>query len=504
MRKSTLILGLVSITLLGINSCSKEIIKEENQFFIQEQEILSKTALESYILNEVETSGKIFEWSMNKPIILWSGIRSTNFKATIGFKTTEGFKLTNISKSTKKEVLKTILSQKSEGKDALVLKFDDSTEEVNYIDVKIKDITTLKKIIALPNVRFIEPAGFTMETVFPYTYARAQRTGYGCTNKGATIASEDSRTIKPGCELPWNFDKHKIYNAWSKSTGKGIGIGYIDTGVSNNQKLLKPWKWGGFNDGWSNGRTISRIGAFKPSGSTGFDGYKDQCGHGTSMIALGAAPRNNDGLPVGVAYNCNVISYRATEDVILNTAAEEEGVARAIRWAGSSNRLNLKIISVSVGYLYSISKIKDAIKRADKNGKLVVASAGTSPLNYFTGVTFPGNMSETIAATGVKESGYVRSLGSHVGSKVDVTIAVERANGNTTPTLGYDKGKADYVSGSSTAASITSGIAALIWAKYPNWDNKQVKQRLLSSGEFYPNKNSKFGYGNINALKAVQ
>jgi subtilisin family serine protease len=50
----------------------------------------------------------------------------------------------------------------------------------------------------------------------------------------------------------------------------------------------------------------------------------------------------------------------------------------------------------------------------------------------------------------------------------------------------------------------TAGIAALVWAKYPTWTRAQVLDRLKQSAAFYPNKNSDFGYGNINALKAVR
>ena len=70
--------------------------------------------------------------------------------------------------------------------------------------------------------------------------------------------------------------------------------------------------------------------------------------------------------------------------------------------------------------------------------------------------------------------------------------------------VSYYDNQTDYVGGSSVATATTAGIAALVWSKYPSWTRAQVLTKLRQSGNFYPNKNSEFGYGNINALAAVQ
>ena len=43
------------------------------------------------------------------------------------------------------------------------------------------------------------------------------------------------------------------------------------------------------------------------------------------MASTIAAPRNDNGMPVGVAYNSNLVAYRATEDVLLNDYHERKG-----------------------------------------------------------------------------------------------------------------------------------------------------------------------------------
>ena len=72
------------------------------------------------------------------------------------------------------------------------------------------------------------------------------------------------------------------------------------------------------------------------------------------------------------------------------------------------------------------------------------------------------------------------------------------------PVLGFYNGDRSYTGGSSVATATTAGIAALVWSKHPTWSRAQVLTKLKQSSEFYPNKNSSFGYGNIDALQAVQ
>lgn len=88
--------------------------------------------------------------------------------------------------------------------------------------------------------------------------------------------------------------------------------------------------------------------------SSNYDGPDDKCGHGTAMGSTMASPRNDNGMPVGVAYNANLVAYRATEDVLLNDYHERKGVSMALTQLG--NRNDVKIISMSIGYVWSNRK----------------------------------------------------------------------------------------------------------------------------------------------------
>ena len=222
------------------------------------------------------------------------------------------------------------------------------------------------------------------------------------------------------------------------------------------------------------------------------------------MAGVVASPRNTVGNAVGVAYNANLISVRGTSDVIFNSANERDGVAEALVLLGK--RSDVKIINMSIGDLFSNSKVADAIRYANNRGKLIFAAAGTSTtFTNWVGVIFPATMSETVAVTGVKEgSGYQRCDTCHSGSQVEFTVVMERAGTNTKPlTTALYSNVPSTVGGSSVATATASGIAALVWAKNPSWSKDQVLAKMRTTSDLYPSKNGEYGYGNLDAAAAV-
>lgn len=349
----------------------------------------------------------------------------------------------------------------------------------------------------MKNIRYVEPADyhyFENEAKYNTTSKSSGSGSSGCGFSTATLSAVDYTSTTPTAKIPWAFTKHNIPDAWNYSTGAGVTIGLIDTGVSPDQSLLGS----SFNNGASSGRTITKFGVYNADGSA------DQCGHGTKMASVMAAPRNNAGLPVGVAYNANLIAYRAAENVVLETSSEQNGVKTAFTDLG--NNTNVKIISMSMGHIFSVGKIEDGVKYAYARGKLIFCAGGTSTsFTNFVGVIFPASMPETQAITGVKEGTSNQKCNvCHSGSQIDFTFQMERASGNTVPVLSYYNGQADYVGGSSVATAATAGIAALVWAKNPSWTRDQVLNKMRQSATYYPTVNSSYGYGNINVLKAVQ
>ncbi len=110
----------------------------------------------------------------------------------------------------------------------------------------------------------------------------------------------------------------------------------------------------------------------------------------------------------------------------------------------------------------------------------------------FSGTLGTGN-SSTIPAVSVSlEDGSV--LKYVVGSSASVSTAVQQ------PASGYD-----YFDGTSMATPHVSGVAALIWSKYPGATNAQVRQALTSSAEDLGavGRDTSYGYGLVRAGAAL-
>ena len=457
-------------------------------------------------IDDAITSKGNFNWKEASSQMLWSAAFHGNNIITIGFgnsKSDFDRSKSNNNQQIQENLLNIIMNYENQSLSKILVSADADLNIINVIITKQETIIALKRS---KYIRYIEPADYqyVSKKNAQFRSAASSSSSSGCGFESQVLSAADYTTVSPNAQVPWTFYQHNIPNAWVFSTGRGITIGIVDTGLSPNQTLLGT----SFNSGDSSGRTVQKFGVYVDSfwpWSTTVDGPNDQCGHGTSMASVATAPRNNNGLPVGVAYNANLVTYRAASNVVVNSYHEQEGVKKA--FTALANNTNVKIISMSMGYVFSVGKIEDAIRLAYSKGKLIFCAAGTSTsFTTFVGVIFPAWMPETVAVTGVKEgTSIVKCDDCHTGSKVDFTIVMQRAvSGNNVPVDSYYNGQSDYVGGSSVATATTAGIAALVWAKNPTWTRDQVLTKMKQSGNFYPIKSTEFGYGNINAFLAVQ
>ena len=493
------------VMLLIFASCSKEDTAQEKAIVIDPAQIepLTSQQINAKIDETIATTGT-FNWSEASNHLLWSAVFQGNNIVSIGFGTSKNdfdrSKSANNSKI-QKELLDIIMKYEATSLDKILISSDPI---LNLIDVVITKQETIIALRSNKYIRYMEPGDYKYFEVRTNEEKASSSSSSGCGYDSVTLSTADYTTITPNAKAPWTFYQHNIPNAWNLSTGSGITIGIVDTGVSSNQTLLGS----SFNNGASSGRTIQKYGVYVDSiwpWSTTTDGSNDLCGHGTSMASVAAAPRNDKGLPVGVAYNANLVTYRAAYNVVLDGYHEQNGVKKAFTALG--NNVNVKIISMSMGHIFSVGKIEDGIKYAYSKGKLIFCAAGTSTsFTNFVGVIFPAWMPETVAVTGVKEGiTYQKCDDCHTGSKVDFTVVMQRAaTGNTVPVDSYYDNQSDYVGGSSVATATTAGIAALVWSKNPTWTRDQVLTKMRQSASFYPTKNAEFGYGNVNAFLAVQ
>ncbi len=513
--KSKLLCLLCSVTLSTFISCDKNLKdKTDAPADAGTETLMSAKEINTSIENEVVQNGS-FEWKNASLKIVWSALQQqSDHIMCIGYKSLSeddiDNKMASINinsaswKETKQQVLNLILQ--SERKLNPSLKPEDlevwKENTLPVIDVEIKNIETVKLLRASNLIRYVEPMGYDPLAYEDNKVAQPNQVGFdgsGCggyDGNNTLVAGRDYTIISPNTKISWNYTYHNISQAWTKSTGAGIKVMVIDTGVDPDQDNFGS----GFNQGLSSGRTIQKI-VTLPNQTSADDG----CGHGTTMSGAVAAPRGTDGNSCGIAYNCNYIICRAAQDVYIDQSAEVKGVSDAYKYAGDDN--SVKIVSMSLGRITSNGQIKDAINYAYGKGKLMFCAGGTSFSwsSAFVGVIFPASLPNVEAVTGVKDKSALTACEDcHKGKQIDFVIVMEQsATGNHQISTAVSGDVPTTVGGSSVSTADAAGIAALVWSRFPTFTREQVVNKLTITASLYPNKSKNFGWGKLNADAAT-
>jgi len=272
--------------------------------------------------------------------------------------------------------------------------------------------------------------------------------------------------------------------AWSYSSGAGVSIGLIDTGLSSGQGQFTST----FASGASTGRSISFLRI-----SSQASAY-DECGHGTRMAGIIAAPWDGQNV-AGIAYRSNLISVRHASGVATVNSSDARASVRL------ANQQGAKVIVMaweSLNYLWQVS---DEIEYWHYSRPvLFFGAAGTSGCwdgILDSNVVFPADMPEVVAVTGVTYPGGGVPCGIHHSSEVELTSYLD------VPSTGRYTADIVGMGGSSNATAVVGSVAALVWSRNPTMTRDQVRARLHQTSQYYPNRHSDEGYGLINAYRAV-
>lgn len=495
----------VSLLLWG---CSKDLLTTNEQ--INPNEPLSKKEINDFVRQKLESEDR-FNWEMADLHMLWSAAMLSDSVFSIGYKPlNEGdlskkMHLINVNEekwvAVKSKIINLIIEETNKafpGKNytARDLMPIGEVEYLPVINIQVFDEKLVQRLREMPEVRYLEPIGYDSREI--------HERDAGCDNSpDYNIPAADYTTTSPSAKIPWNFFNMNIPAAWNTSTGDGVRVAVIDTGVSPNQSKLGSK----FNEGQSQGRSIIKMGTYVSSWWpwANPDGPNDQCGHGTAMAGLVGAPRGYGGSSTGVAYNADLLTIRACADVVILGSREIDGVSDAIVIAGNTS--DVRVLSMSIGSVFWSGQIADAIYYTYGKGKMIISAAGTSTsfTNWY-GVIFPAYMAETVAVTGVKEGLPLERCNTcHSGSEVDFVAVMQRRNDNsrTSLTLAMSGNQPSRISGSSAATATTAGMAALIWATNPGMSRNTVLNKMKNAASIYPGRDGQYGWGVIDAAAAV-
>lgn len=322
--------------------------------------------------------------------------------------------------------------------------------------------------------------------------------------------------------------------AWSLTTGSaGVIVAVLDTGVRWNHPDLDGKLVGGYdfisdsviaNDGDGRDSNPADPGDWISSTENSSDATLKGCGvsdsswHGTQMAGLIGASTNNASGMAGLGRHVRVLPVR----VLGKCGGYDSDIIAGMRWAAGltvpgvpANPNPARVISMSLGYPESDNddvpdcNAADAysIAAAEINaaGAVVVASAG----NDSRKVNKPANCPGFIAVAGLRHAGTKNgfsSLGPEVsiaapagncvnlGGECLYPILSTSNTGTTTPSCHtHTTGGSDAAVGTSFAAPLVSGTAALMLAANPALTPAQVLSLLKSSARGFPSSGAGVG-----------
>jgi len=209
--------------------------------------------------------------------------------------------------------------------------------------------------------------------------------------------------------------------------------------------------------------------------------------HGTHVAGIIAAERGNDIGIDGVAANVRIMSVRCVPD----GDERDKDVANAIRYAVDNGA---SIINMSFGKGYSPYKkvVDDAVKYAKKNDVLLIHAAGNDGAENDNTNNYPNDKYEKrgffgLGAKKAKNWMEVGALNYETGESLPAPFSnysVENvdvfAPGNAIySTVVGDK--YDSYPGTSMAAPMVAGIAAVLRSYFPDMKAEEVKEILMTS-----------------------
>ena len=269
-------------------------------------------------------------------------------------------------------------------------------------------------------------------------------------------------------------DESFIFPTWVTSTGDGVKVAILDTGIDGTHPDLEGKVAGGDD-------------------FTGIGSYSDDNGHGTHVSGTVAAIFSNDTGVYGVAPSASLYAVKVLDST---GSGYLDWIIAGIQWAIDND---IDIINMSLGTTSDMQSLEDACNVAYEADILIVAAAGNSgnkPGNRDT-VEYPGGYASVIAVA-ASDSNDLRASFSSTGPDVEL-IAPGVSILSSIPGGGYA-----YYSGTSMASPQVAGVAALVLSAKPTLTNAEVRLILQQTAENLGLKQEHQGYGLVRADLAVQ
>ncbi|MET9884812.1 type VII secretion-associated serine protease mycosin [Streptomyces sp. NPDC006430] len=260
----------------------------------------------------------------------------------------------------------------------------------------------------------------------------------------------------------WHLAAMQAEQMWKFSTGLGVTVAVIDTGVGRIPEL--------------DGQVVQG-----KDFSHGYEGDErtDYGDHGTGIAALiaGTGKRPTGGGAFGLAPGAKILPLRVSEGG--GNLRLHQSIAEAIRFAADSDA---KVLNISFGGPGESEELDAAVRYALDKGKLIFSSVGNDG-DGPNEVMYPSGSPGVVGVSAVGPDDAATKESQH-GPQVDLAApGVDIVTGcadETDSDPGPDSGFCSH-HGTSDATALASASVALLWSVHPDWTNNQVLRVLLNT-----------------------
>ncbi|MDB4680784.1 S8 family serine peptidase, partial [Akkermansiaceae bacterium] len=327
-------------------------------------------------------------------------------------------------------------------------------------------------------------------------------------------AMPESGDANPQIDKQWHLERSKIKEAWQYLEDQGLPPGgssdvvvaVIDSGVDYTHPDLAPNMWvnaaeipdNGIDDD-GNGIVDDIHGADFLSNSSNHNGNPtDHNGHGTHCAGIIAAVADNDLGGVGVAYNSRIMAIKAAQ---YNGSLNSSDIAESIYYAVENGA---DIINMSFGSYAQSNLVIDALQSAFSQAVLI-AAAGNDGLSTECkpgpAPFFPASYIYVLGIMAEDENGAKAGFSNYDCREYTLLeyelIAPGTKIYSTLPNENYAAWN-----GTSMAAPVASGVAALVRTLYPDksiYSSRFIMGQLAATGT----KNTWFSLNAFAALSST-
>jgi len=281
--------------------------------------------------------------------------------------------------------------------------------------------------------------------------------------------------------------EYGIEKAWETTRGEGVTIAVIDTGIGKGPVE--------FEGAVVDGTDVSGVGT--PDGRTPVGAVDANHGSWVASLAAGRGTGADTGM-IGVAPRAELLSVSVGFGSAATTTFADQ-IAEAIRWSvdHGADVINMSLTTNMPDWDESWD---DAFLYAFDNDVVVVVAAGNRGSGT-TRVGAPATIPGVLTVAGVDPDGKASLEASTQGITIGVSAPSEDLVGVSAD------GRLVLWDGTSGAAPIVAGVAALVRAAHPDLDAANVINRIIRTARSAAGATAVpdplYGYGLVDAAAAV-